>query len=166
MEKYKGVCEKWNRYKYVLVVVLAGMVLLLWPTGRAAPSVQERSAPAAAELQREMEQALSQIAGVGQVRVLLTLDTDGERVLAQDTRVTYSGDADRPEKYEKTSEIILKDGGGGDETVIVRTAYPVYRGALVVCQGGARPEVRLTVTEAVSALTGLSSDRISVAEWQ
>ena len=41
-----------------------------------------------------------------------------------------------------------------------------YRGALVVCQGGDRADVKLAVTEAVSALTGLSSDRVTVAKCQ
>lgn len=57
-------------------------------------------------------------------------------------------------------------GGDREETVVTRTAYPTYRGALVVCQGGDRADVKLAVTEAVSALTGLSSDRVTVAKCQ
>jgi stage III sporulation protein AG len=36
----------------------------------------------------------------------------------------------------------------------------------VVCQGGGSAEVRLAVTEAVAALTGLPADRVAVAKWQ
>ena len=50
--------------------------------------------------------------------------------------------------------------------VVTRTVYPTYRGALVVCQGGDRADVKLAVTEAVAALTGLSADRITVAKSQ
>ena len=57
-------------------------------------------------------------------------------------------------------------GGSGDAPVVTRTVYPTYRGALVVCQGGDRAEVKLAVTEAVAALTGLSADRITVAKSQ
>ena len=56
------------------------------------------------------------------------------------------------------------DGGSGDAPVVTRTVYPTYRGALVVCQGGDRADVKLAVTEA--ALTGLSADRITVAKSQ
>ena len=63
-------------------------------------------------------------------------------------------------------EATLVSGQEGDGTVVVRTVYPTYRGALVVCQGGDRPEVKLAVTEAVAALTGLSADRVTVAKWQ
>ena len=58
------------------------------------------------------------------------------------------------------------EGSAGDEAVVVCRQYPTYRGALVVCQGGDRAEVRLAVTEAVSVLTGLSADRVTVAKWQ
>ena len=95
-----------------------------------------------------------------------TVDTDGERQLAQNTELRYSGSATAPEDYSRTSEPVLLDGGDREETVVTRTAYPTYRGALVVCQGGDRADVKLAVTEAVSALTGLSSDRVTVAKCQ
>ena len=113
-----------------------------------------------------MEDILSKISGVGQVQVMLTEDTDGTRQLAQDTELSYSGSTDAPEDYSRRSETVLVDGGEGDQTVVTQTRYPTYRGALVVCQGGERAEVKLAVTEAVAALTGLSADRITVAKWQ
>ena len=60
----------------------------------------------------------------------------------------------------------MVDGSAGDEAVVVRRMAPTYRGALIVCEGGDRADVRLAVTEAVAALTGLSSDRVTVAKWQ
>ena len=61
---------------------------------------------------------------------------------------------------------LLVDGGSAEEPVVTRTVYPTYRGALVVCQGGDQADVKLAVTEAVAALTGLSADRITVAKSQ
>lgn len=163
----KGVQKTWEKYKYVALVILAGLALLLWPD-RQEPPRQAPSAPAlsAEELQKDMEEVLGKIAGVGQVQVLLTVEADGERQLAQNTELRYSGDAASPEKYERTSEIGMKDGINGDEPMIIRTLYPTYRGALIVCQGGDRADVKLAVTAAVTSLTGLSSDRVTVAKWQ
>ena len=55
--------------------------------------------------------------------------------------------------------------------MVTRTVYPTYRGALVVCQGGDRADVKLAVTEAVAALTGLSRrphhrGKIAVMIWR
>ena len=165
--KAEGVQKIWNRYKFAVLVVLVGAGLLLWPSGKetSGTSVQ----PAAAEqpdLQKEMEEILAKINGVGEVQVLLTAESDGERQLAQDTELSYSGSTAAPEDYSRTSETVLVDGGGGNGPVVTKTQYPTYRGALVVCQGGDRADVKLTVTEAVSALTGLTADRITVAKWQ
>ena len=60
---------------------------------------------------------------------------------------------------------MLVDDGSAEAPVVTRTVYPTYRGALVVCQGGDRADVKLAVTEAVAALTGLPADRITVVQW-
>lgn len=169
--KTEGVRKLWDRYKYAALILLIGAGLLLWPggSGHTAQTGQSEAPPAytAAEtLRKDLEEILGQIQGVGTVRVLLTVDTDGERQLAQNTELRYSGSAAAPADYSRTSEPVLLDGGDREETVVTQTAYPTYRGALVVCQGGDRADVKLAVTEAVSALTGLSSDRVTVAKCQ
>ena len=170
--KTEGVRKLWDKYKFVGLTVLIGVGLLLWPSGKKTTGTSGSSpaavAPATAErgLQADMEEILGTISGVGQVKVLLTVDSDGERQLAQNTELAYSGSTAAPEDYSRRSETVLVEGTEGDGTVVVRTVYPTYRGALVVCQGGDRPEVKLAVTEAVAALTGLSADRVTVAKWQ
>lgn len=169
MKKIEGVRKLWDRYKYAALVVLIGAGLLLWPSGGGSTKqnpLKQAEEQANGNLQAEMEDILGAISGVGQVKVLLTVDSDGERQLAQDTELTYSGDTAAPEDYSRRSETVLVDGGDGDGTVVIRRLYPTYRGALVVCQGGDRADVKLAVTEAVAALTGLPTDRVTVAKWQ
>ena len=158
----EGVRSIWNRYKYAALVILLGVVLMIWPvrTGRQTRKQETR------DIQREMEEILSRMAGVGQVRVMLTEESDGERQLAENTDTSFRGSASSPEDYSKSSEPVLVDGTGGKEPLVTRTVYPTWRGALVVCQGGDRAAVRLAVTKAVSALTGLSADRVAVEKWQ
>ena len=162
----------WNKYKYAMLVALLGAGMLLWSGTSATepqdrePLPMERPVDETASLQTRMEEILKTVAGVGEVRVLLTLDSDGERQLAQNTKLEYRGETAAPEDYSRSSETVLVDGGSGEETVVTKQVYPLYRGALVVCQGGDRAEVQLAVTQAVSVLTGLSSDRIAVVKWQ
>ena len=168
-QKTEGVRRIWDKYKFAALVALVGVLLLLWPSGR--EETAERASPKAvsavqAELQQEMEDILGRIQGVGEVRVLLTVDSDGERQLAEDSELSYSASTPAPEDYSRSSQTVLVDGGSGDAPVVTRTVYPTYRGALVVCQGGDRADVKLAVTEAVAALTGLSADRITVAKSQ
>ena len=166
-EKTEGAKKAWERYKYAALAALVGVGLLLIPTGKG-ENTQRKTAEVLpnGQLQQQMEEILSVMSGVGQVKVLLTVDSDGERRLAQITELSYSGEVTAPEDYSRRSETVLVEGDGGEEAVVVRTLYPTYRGALVVCSGGDRAEVRLAVTEAVAALTGLTSDQITVAKWQ
>lgn len=165
--KHEGVQKQWEKYKYVILVALAGIALLLWPEGKTQKPVPTPTVTTSStDLRQEMESILKEISGVGQVRVMLTVDTDGERQLAGDMELDYSGSQKVPEKYARSTRPILRRGTEGDEPIVTRTVYPTYRGALIVCQGGDRAEVKLAVTEAVSALTGLPSDRITVAKWQ
>ena len=174
-EKTAGARKIWNKYKYAALVALIGAGLLLWP-GLGEPEADSHPRSPSAQtaqgswdlqtVQTEMEEILAAMDGGGQVKVMLTVDSDGERQLAQDTQLSYSGNTAAPEDYSRKSETVRLDGSGGDETVVVRRTYPTYRGALVVCQGGGSAEVRLAVTGAVAALTGLPTDRVTVAKWQ
>lgn len=159
----------WEKYKYVALVALIGVGLLLWPSGNedGEMSLPDNPTPAVQrDLETEMADILGMMSGVGQVRVMLTMESEGGKQLAQDTELSYRGDSAAPEDYSRRSETVLVDDGSGDAAVVVQTMHPTYRGALVVCQGGGQPDVKLAVTEAVAALTGLSADRITVAEWQ
>lgn len=170
MEQKKRQGKKWlaliGSYKYVLIVVAAGVLCLAWPSSTK-PEVSKSEAAAASVdlegIQTEMEEILGTIEGVGELRLMLTVDTGAQRELAGDTSLSYSGPVTAPEDYNRTSEtVVVSSGGGEDQVVVTREVYPQFRGALVVCQGADDPLVKLSVTEAVSALTGLGSDRISV----
>ena len=149
-----------RRFGPAALVVLAGLALLLWPTGQKGETGGETASASSAfdlgALEEEMETALSQIRGVGDVTVVLTLKNNGEQVLA----------SDRTEKSDEWSEevVTVNQGTGRTGAVTVREDWPDFQGALVVCTGGGDPTVRLAVTESVAALTGLSTHQIAVKE--
>ena len=60
--------------------------------------------------------------------------------------------------------MVVSRGSGGQEAVAVQEVSPEYQGALLVCPGGGDPTVRLQLTQAVAALTGLGADKISISE--
>ena len=151
------------KYKYALLVAVLGALLLLWPTGeKKAAAVSGTGREELEEMERAMEEILGKISGVGKVDVMLSLHSGGERVLAQDSSLRYSGSVQSPDSYERSTQPVT-DGGG---VVVTKETCPQYRGALVVCEGGGDDGVRLQVAKAVSALTGLGSDRIAVVKWQ
>ncbi|MGN8895763.1 stage III sporulation protein AG [Flavonifractor sp. HCP28S3_F3] len=160
-----------QRYKYVLLVILVGAVLLLLPplwekdetkesTAESQTGQAGETADSVADLEQRLEEALSQIQGVGEADVILTLKSGPQKVLAQDSDTSIS-----EQGTESTlSSVIVSQGSGVEDAIVIQQLSPQYQGALVVCSGGANPEVRLRLVEAVSALTGLGADKISVCK--
>lgn len=164
--------ELFQKYKYVLLILLAGVVMLLWPAGKKAPPT-EASSPAAASapqedfsvsaLEDQMAATLSKIRGAGEVTVMLTVQGGSRQVLAMDEKSTRRADGGS----ETQSTTVVVSGGAsaaGNGPVLIQQLYPKFQGALVVCSGGEDAGVRLKLMEAVSALTGLGTDKISICK--
>ena len=161
MERWKAVLD---RYRYALLVIAVGGRLLLLPTGESRPPAEEERADGEVffqleELEEKLARTLSGIHGAGEPEVMLTLKSGSRQVLAQDTQRGADGDS-------SSATVTLGRGSGSQEVVPLQTLAPQFQGALVVCPGGGDPEVCLQIIQAVSALTGLGSDRISVCPSQ
>ena len=100
----------------------------------------------------ELERILSAVAGAGRVSVLLTEVAGGETVYQ-----TQGEDGDT---------VLLTGSTRGETALVRRVDPPVYRGAVVVCQGGDNAAVRLAVVQAVMAVTGLNAQRITVLKMK
>lgn len=165
--KRKKPLEVLSKYKFVLLAAALGAALLLWPaktpeTAESPPARTDGGAGTARDMEESMENILAEISGVGRVDVMLTLHSGRELVLAEDAALRYSGSAQSPDSYERSTDTVTTANG----VVVRQEVYPQYRGALVVCDGGNSDRVRLAVIDAVSALTGLGTDRIAVVKWQ
>ena len=154
-----------DRYKYVLIVIVVGIALLLWPTGEREQNAGTAGTAGAWEtfdleaLEEKLSRTLSKVEGAGKVTVTLTVKSGMEQVLASDRTTSVS---ERGSSVEE--ETVLVNTGSGQDTVLLTQKYPTFQGALVVCQGGDSAEIRLMLTQAVSALTGLGADRITVCK--
>ena len=81
-----------------------------------------------------------------------------------EARLTLAEDSQKDQDRTQRETVTL-NRGSSQEVVVTNRYYPVYQGAVVVCQGADSSAVRLAITETVQALTGLPSDRIQVAKW-
>lgn len=154
-----------DKYKYVFLVLLIGVILLLIPNDKEETTPEgQRSETTGENLSTEEQLAdiLSMIQGAGKVQVMLTVDS-GEEYLYQ-TNSSVSTSANGTEQRNDT--VTVSDSQRNDSGLVRQVNPPVYLGAVIVCQGADNPAVRLAVTEAVSRLTGLGSDKISVLKMK
>lgn len=159
-QKADVLLKKIGTYKYALLVLLLGVALMVIPAREKDKPAETQQAEASGEedLTAQLENILSLIDGAGRTKVLLTLDTGTAREYQTDTQSEQTGDTQRRE----SSTVLISAGSGTEDALVRKTTYPQYRGAVVVCDGADRAAVRLHIMEAVSSLTGLGSDKITV----
>lgn len=148
-----------QKYKYALIILVIGLVLMLLPGQDTEESTLEAEEPTVQEqedLESRLESLLRQIDGAGEVRVLLTLES-GEEII-------YQTDSNGSDSQHASDTVIVEDSGNTESGLVRVIQSEVYRGAVVVCQGADSPSVRLAIVEAVSCATGLRSDQISVVK--
>lgn len=145
-----------TKYRYFMMILLAGITILLLPSGAEEAPAPPAAAEIPADLQKQLEEILKEISGAGKVRLLLTEEAGSENI--------YQTDESAEQSHLDT--VIVMNSQREELGLIRQVIAPRYRGAVVVCQGGDRPEVRLAVVNAVKSVTGLSSDRITVLKMK
>jgi stage III sporulation protein AG len=159
----------WNKYKYFLLVLIIGMCLMLFSLPEHTEQQEETETTASEfdmdSFKEELCSILSAIDGVGRVEVMLSLESGEEAVYASDISQSNqnSGEDTSSENYQSTMSI-LSDGSYGEQPILIKSNFPTFRGAVVICDGADDSLVQLKITETVSSLCGISSDRISISK--
>ncbi len=160
----KKLSAQLNKYKYGILVLVIGLLLM------AVPSFSENDTAMTVEqpeirnvsLEENLNNILSNVDGAGRVQVLLATSA-GEETIYQTDESSNHG-ADSGNISEKTVTITDSDR---EQTGLVRQVIsPVYQGAVVICQGGDIPTVKLAIIDAVSKITGLGVNQISVLKMK
>ena len=168
----------WNRYVYVFLFVGIGAILMVGgrllpaqPETEAASAAQETEAFDLAAFQKTVQEKLSMIDGAGRVEVLLSLKSGTESVYASDVRQDDQESGNGTENtsgsstYESSLSVV-SSSGYGQTPVLLKTVYPEFRGAVVICDGADNAEVCYTISQAIHSLCGISFDNISITKMQ
>ena len=123
----------------------------------AALTAQQRSEAYVRQLEKTLTDLIGSIQGAGKTQVAVTLDASAETVYALD-------ETDGGENGQRQLEHILVDTRDGQDALVEMTWEPVIRGIAVVCEGADDVTVNAQITQAVSVLTGVSTNRISIAK--
>ena len=86
-ETVKGL---WERYKSIALILVAGVVLLAWPEQeRQTVSEQPAGMETPEETEARMERILERIEGVGQLKLMLTVESGVRQELAMALKMLY-----------------------------------------------------------------------------
>ena len=157
-----------KKYRYVVIVLLIGIVFMCLPREsklRDKDNIIEDNTPYADEapaLGDLLSYILCHFDGAGNVLVLLTTQTGEETIYQTDSHTSVGGD----NNSAQVETVIISGSERNQSGLIKQINPPPYMGAIVVCQGADSPIVRLAIVEAVSKVTGLGADRISVLKMK
>ncbi len=126
------------------------------------------------ELEQRLENILSTIKNVGQVKVLINYAESSSTVPLYDETTTTSsteegdssGGTRNVTETEVQKEVIFSESSGEKEPVTQKTVMPVIQGAIITAEGASDATVRTNIINAVGAVTGLSMDKVQVFEME
>lgn len=174
LKQQKGKKDQW------LIVILVGILLLViaLPTSSGKKEAKEQEEEAvqrqvstdsdsyARLLERRLEEALTQVQGVGKVSVMITLSSSGEKVVEKDKETSSDTSVDGENgtsQSSSSSETSVYSGSSGAESPYVKKELtPDIKGVMVVAEGGDNAVVIENITEAVQALFGVDTHKIKV----
>ena len=128
------------------VVVAAVIFCAVRGGGEEAPSSQEY----ADVLGGRLASILSQIEGAGEVDVLVTVESDGEKVIATETTV------------EEDGTVVTVPVFSGGEVVVLEEKNPAITGVLIVAEGANNLDVRFSLLEAAASVLNINQSIIKV----
>ena len=117
-------------------------------------------------LEQRLELLLSHVEGAGEVAVMVTLENGTQAVYAQAVQQSSDVAATRQdggsERTSYTAEYVLVETGSGEEALTETTLQPTVKGVAVICTGARELHVVSRITELVSTVLGIPSNRICV----
>lgn len=147
-------------------VGIAGMLMILFFGGNENEEPNETivTEPTAnvwtdysSDTERRLEELLSAIDGVGDVKVMISFSSTEEYIYAQAEKING-------EKTE--NEYVTVRNGNSEEALLRQVNTPDITGVAVVCGGGKSDRVREEIYRTVTAVLGIPAGRIYVAAME
>lgn len=123
------------------------------------------------ELENRLKNMLKKVEGIGEVEVMITIESSKEKVILKDSPYTQdsSNEADGQggsritnglSKEEET--VLVQSEEGGAVPYIIKEIEPKIAGVVVIAQGGGNTKVINEINSAIEALFGVPIHKIKV----
>lgn len=155
--------KKWRGLLLVGIVAALGIALIIVSGAggleNKSESVTEQSSYDDADayaraLEQRIAELCSSVRGAGDVKVMVSLVGGYKTVYALDSQSSSSG-------YK--SEVVMSGSGSSQKPLVAAYENPQIAGVGIVCTGGGDAEVRRQMISLVSAVLGVSTNKIFVA---
>ena len=121
------------------------------------------------ELEEQLEALLEKVQGAGRVKVMVTLEDTGEKIVEKDMQtesrsISDSGaDGASEENYSSQESTVMENG---QTPWVSREILPGVAGIAVVAEGGKNALVKSEISSMLEALFGIPAHKIKVLEGE
>ncbi len=170
MDELKKLFSRVKADKRVALIVVAGVLGIIFLTlSELMPDKTENSKSEAADagtqtvseyeknLEERLSSLISEIDGAGKTSVMLTLDCGDENIYAS---------RDKLSETSSEKEYVLIENDGNQTGLLLKVTQPEVRGVAVVCEGADSSEVRQEITGLITAVLGVSTNRVNIAKMK
>lgn len=112
--------------------------------------------------EQRMAEILSKVEGAGQVDVMLTYRQTEEKSIARNEVREESSENLRTEN----TAILLEDGDGATQPLILSESAPVVEGVVIAAQGADSPVVSAALNQAAQALLDVPAHKVAVLKMK
>jgi stage III sporulation protein AG len=118
----------------------------------------------------KLREILTKIVGVGEVEVMVTIDSTEELQVEKNTKDTQqvtnekgnNGETRHITDVSRSSDAVIMNQSGDDTPLVVKTTKPKIRGVVVVAKGAENATVKKLISDAVERGLDVPAHRISV----
>lgn len=170
----------------IILIAIAGIILLVtnfseWQSKNKTEKITETQNVAATSeneayiesLENKLVHILENVDGVGQVEVMITLESSRESILNKDDteeleteEETSDGTKSERQSSRRENETVLADESGEAAPYVIKELEPEIAGVVIACEGAGNNTVAASVTEAAQVLFGISVNRIKVLKME
>ena len=126
------------------------------------------------DLEKNLEEILETINGVGKVKVLIKY-SESSQVVAMSNETSSENKTEESDgeggtknstETETKKEIAYTDEDGTSKPITEKVVMPVIEGAIITAQGASNANIKSSIVSAVEAVTGLAVHKIQVFEMK
>lgn len=124
------------------------------------------------DLEERLGKILSNINGVGDVKVFINYSETSETVAMynENSKISITEETDtsggvrKIETTDSQKEIVYQETDGDKEPIIQKVVQPKIEGAIITAKGAGNINIKTNIIQAVEAATGLATHKIQVFE--
>lgn len=125
------------------------------------------------QIEKEITQLLKEIDGVGNVKVMISLESSGEAIYVQEEKNVTDKQINENEKSIQESEkstyenqIVIVGSNSDKSALVEKTLQPTIQGVAVVCSGADDISVISAVTNSVAVVLNVPTHKICVTKMR